>query len=354
MSLMPFLFATQPSSHNYMFTDSSKISIPLTSTARQQAQQFAQAQANPTKQQQVYRNTLAVQAVNTYLQWMEVNTDLDRSWSQHPGKQFCFDVADLYLPGIGRLECRPVLPNQATFEIPIEAQAHRMGYVAVEIDQTGQAANLLGFTQQSSSTEIRIAQLDHLDSLLMALEPMPVRLGNWLQQQFDSHWVSLQSLTMPTPLVACLPLNVLSPAADRSLEIERLLQQLANATDEETRWKTIEKLWTIDPEHPATGVRRVVDLGLYLGGEKVALMMAILPNPDQSLSILLRAYPMGQPCLNTGLALAGLYESGAAFIEAESRAEDNYIQVKFLADPGERFGVRVCQGDAEFIEQFVV
>jgi hypothetical protein len=50
-----------------MITDSSTIAIPITAKARQQAQQFAQEQANPAKQRQVYRNTLAVCAVQTYL-----------------------------------------------------------------------------------------------------------------------------------------------------------------------------------------------------------------------------------------------------------------------------------------------
>jgi hypothetical protein len=339
-----------------MITDSSTIAIPITASARQQAQQFAQEQANPAKQRQVYRNTLAVCAVQTYLQWMEVTVDCDRSFSYQPRERFCLDVADLYLPGIGRLECRPVEFGARDCAIPIEVQSERLGYVAVAIDEANFEARLLGFAKNAADS-IALSQLGNLDDLLVALEPPMTQLSQWFQAQFAQHWRSFQELiestNTPAPMVAYMHRAGTLTAGDRETQIAQLLQQLAAANDEESRWKTIEKLWTIAPEHPATGVRRIVDLGLYLDGEKLALMMAILPNPDRSVSVLLRVYPMAQQYLPEGVTLAAVEAFEKAF-EIQSRSGDNYIQMKFSAQPGEQFGVQVRNGAGEFIEHFVV
>ena len=57
--------------------DTYLLEIPLEQTARNLALQFASEQANPQKGKRVYFNTLAVWAVNYFLEWMELETDLD-------------------------------------------------------------------------------------------------------------------------------------------------------------------------------------------------------------------------------------------------------------------------------------
>ncbi|MEB3295868.1 MAG: DUF1822 family protein, partial [Synechococcales bacterium] len=52
------------------------ITLPISPHARQQAQQFAAEQPNPHKAEQVYRNTLAVQLVELYLQMMAIPTEI--------------------------------------------------------------------------------------------------------------------------------------------------------------------------------------------------------------------------------------------------------------------------------------
>ncbi len=48
------------------------ICVPLSAGDRAQAQTFAQQQLASDKAERVYRNTLAVLAVNTYLQWQQI------------------------------------------------------------------------------------------------------------------------------------------------------------------------------------------------------------------------------------------------------------------------------------------
>ncbi|HEY9822378.1 MAG TPA: DUF1822 family protein, partial [Candidatus Sericytochromatia bacterium] len=54
------------------------------------------------------------------------------------------------------------------------------------------------------------------------------------------------------------------------------------------------------------------------------------------------------------LQLTVLDESGATFLEAQSRSADNYIQLQFSGVPGEQFSVRVSLGDASILQDFVI
>ncbi|MEL7036981.1 MAG: DUF1822 family protein [Cyanobacteria bacterium J06592_8] len=139
-------------------------------------------------------------------------------------------------------------------------------------------------------------------------------------------------------------------------EVSNLLVQLLETTkDEETRWQAAELLWEIDPNHPATGVQRAIDLGMQLAGASVALMVAILQKPDQRIAILIRVYPLQEQCfLPANLKLIGLDEEGLSLFEVRARDRDDYIQFKFTADPEDRFSLEVVLDDATITKHFVV
>jgi hypothetical protein len=137
--------------------------------------------------------------------------------------------------------------------------------------------------------------------------------------------------------------------------IAALIHLIRTTEDEETRWAAAESLWTIDPNNPASGVRRIANLGMQIGNRAIALMVAILPKAEGKVAILLRVYPMGsQTYLPSGLQLAVLDEDGDTFLETEARDVDNYIQLKFGGDRGERFSVRVALGDNRITEGFAI
>ncbi|PHM06717.1 DUF1822 family protein, partial [Nostoc sp. 'Peltigera malacea cyanobiont' DB3992] len=74
----------------------------------------------------------AVYAVHSYLKWLNIETALNQGDSWHRGLRAIFDVADLVLPGVGKLECRPVLPDEAAIVLPPIMTQERIGYVAVQ------------------------------------------------------------------------------------------------------------------------------------------------------------------------------------------------------------------------------
>jgi hypothetical protein len=89
--------------------------VPLGRTAHDLAQNFARQQASTEKGKQVYLNTLAVYAVHSYLQLLDIETDLEQGNCWNPFVRTCRDVSDLVLPGLGRIDCRPVLPRGESF-----------------------------------------------------------------------------------------------------------------------------------------------------------------------------------------------------------------------------------------------
>ncbi|HBE18182.1 MAG TPA: hypothetical protein DEA78_10140, partial [Cyanobacteria bacterium UBA11159] len=164
----------------------SSMPMPITETAIKTAHKFADQQPTLDKKEQVYLNTLAVLAVRDYLQLMEIDTDLANSDSWHPVVRLCADIADLNLPGLGRLECRPVKvfnsdgksslselsPCSNICSVPPEVWCDRIGYVVVQIDEEKREANLLGFAKNAGKGELYFNQLESLDSLLEYLEKL--------------------------------------------------------------------------------------------------------------------------------------------------------------------------------------
>ncbi|WP_413162266.1 DUF1822 family protein [Capilliphycus salinus ALCB114379] len=208
------------------------------------------------------------------------------------------------------------------------------------------------------------------------------RLTQWLENIYAADWQPVEQLLANRPPLVpfCSPINFRTRNLSSQKTIEKslktlqmsgalghqnpgdlsqaelsdvLVELLQTTNNEETRWQAAEFLWEINPNHPAVGVRRAIDLGMQLSGVPVALMVAILPKPDQRIAILLRVYPL-QGFLPTNLKLIGLDELGQSLFEVRAREQDDYIQFKFTADPGDQFSVQVMLNDATVTEYFIV
>lgn len=119
--------------------------VSLNREAHEKALEFAANQSTPELGKRVYLNTLAVYAVHSFLKWMEIETDLSASDSWNPFLGRILDTADLVLPGLGRLECCPVLPEDSTCTLPWLQTEDLIGYVAVQFSYALDSVKLLGF-----------------------------------------------------------------------------------------------------------------------------------------------------------------------------------------------------------------
>lgn len=327
------------------FTPQQPISIPVSATDRQLAAQFAQQQLiapmTTPKAQQVYLNTLAVLSVNHYLSMLSIPTDLEVSDSWNPVDRLLADVADLSLGEIGRLECRPLRAGEADCNVPPDVWDDRIGYVAVELDQTCHEAKLLGFLPTVSQPTMAISQLQPLAALLTHLHQLrhPVTVPDatksgdvmkWVQQRaadfFGAGWQQVEEL--------------LAPPHRMALSFRHQLERS-----------------TISPAPASMGVCRgkLIDLGMQLVGQAVALVIEFVPQPNGSAKVLLQVHPSeGATMLPPDLQLQVLSEFGTVLRQVQSRTIDNYIQLELVAEAGEQFNVRVALGQAEVTERFVV
>jgi hypothetical protein len=325
------------------------VAFPIVQAARETADAFASKQPTPEKAEQVRLNTLAVWVMNDYLQMMGVQTNLTGSDSWNPVMRLWSDVADLALPGIGRLECRPVIDTTANCPIPPEVWEDRIGYMVIQFDRVLEEAKILGFTPTANVEALPLTQLqspedlfDHLFELQQAaqavsapaalrstLQPVArpatqVSLSQWFAGVIDAGWQAVDALLAPQ-------LNPAFEFRTRGLE-----QSESNAEGRIQRAKTI-------------------NLGIQLAEQPVALLVEIQPALSPEINILLQVHPTGdRQFLPPDLFLRVLDESGAVFREAQSRVADNYIQLQLSGQPGEAFSVQVAIGDASVTESFVI
>lgn len=313
---------------------------PLTFTvgilkpAHQIAEQFCQHQSNLQKAEQVYLNTLAIYAVNYYLQCLGFETDWEKSDSWDSVMQTFLDVADLELKNYGKLECRPVLPNAEALYIPEEVWEERIGYVAVRLDESLEEATLLGFAETVLSQKLALSELRSLEELpeylsqFNSLQPAKerVNLSQWLHSIFEAGWETVETIFTPPQAQLAFNIRSLSPVKTSNSSI------------------------------PTNGVKRGkrFDLGGREGSEQVAVLVGLTPTPSSELDISVEVYPLaGQPYLPSDLQLMVLDERGKSVMQANAGNSES-IEFQFSGEAGESFSVKVALGEFSITEEFLV
>lgn len=170
-------------------TETFNLGVPITTRGREYAKQFAAEQITTAKKTRVYLNTLAVYAVHEYLKITEIETDLEASDSWHPVMRQFHDVADLVVPNLGTLECRPVLPDETEITIPPEVTEDRIGYLFVRFNEELTEAELLGFLPmfdpEEPPEEIEIDDLEPLESLFDCLARLEDANNSWSSSEYE-------------------------------------------------------------------------------------------------------------------------------------------------------------------------
>ncbi|MBD2103986.1 DUF1822 family protein [Leptolyngbya sp. FACHB-261] len=320
------------------------LTVPLGNEPHRLAQQFAAEQTTPEKGSQIYLNTLAVYAVHSYLKWLQIETDLSQGDSWHPGLRTLFDVADLPLPSIGRLECRPVASGATNLPLPPEVTENRIGYVAVQFNEPLNQAQLLGFWAVEPAAALDVIPLDKLrplDTLLDLISTVTdtvadenlgllssqkrVNLSDWLDNVFETGWQSLEDLFSSGTVGWAL--------ARSSKELRE------TGTDSQSLGLTR---------------GRLIDLGVLLSGHQVALIITLLQTAAEEMDIRAEVRPAGgQLCLPPELQLIVLDHSGIC-LQTQARNADNRIQLEFSGEVGEQFSIKLVLGNVDLTEDFVI
>ena len=302
-------------------TDLMGIPVSLDCDAHDHASRLAAAQANPAEGQRVYLNTLAVWAVHTYCQWLGIDTAPSEGDSWQPGLAALLDVADLPIVGMGRLECRPVLPGERSFRLPLAAMGDRLGCVAVQFFDTLDRVELVGF-------------LPPLPAESAVDEPITIAIEDLL------------------PLIALL--NALHPVAN-------LRQWLEGLLDGPT-WQAPEQLLATTRYRPTPAAARSVcqakSIALGESGQPTVVLVVQVSAETaavEQLTVRLRVYPASSKALLPRLRVAVLDEWGDVLLENQTQPDAVYTEL-VLADcqPGEQFSVRMTYRSLSVVEEFMV
>jgi len=373
--------------------------MPITQKAMQIARQFSAQQRHPQRREQVYLNTLAVLAVHDYLEILSIKTDLTECDSWNPAMRLFADAADLYIKGLGKIECRPVRnlhQNQAKANqdlsanppdicpVPVEAREERIGYIVVEIDEDEKVARLLGFSPTADSGELVLKELHSLDDFLVNLEHFfdaKVDLNQWFLNVFNSDWQPFDAVFNPQPQTS--PREIENPISSN------LGNWFKNIV--ETGWQKIEQgkksledaifpdknpdfafrgggssrsesplsggQTTIRQTFPEADVTRakLIDLGMRLGRTTVALLVAIAQQSDRTVRVHAQLHPaIGELYLPRNLKLSLISDAGKILDELESTVQQQCISLEFEVEPGESFSIRLAIDDLSITENFMV
>lgn len=325
-----------------MKNTASNVSLSLEAHAR--AKRFQSYHANPQKAKQVYLNTLAVYAVDHYLQRQGFETDCPSNDSTNPVFQALMDIADLTVKDCGKIECIPVLPNSDKLHIPPEVWGEigdeRRGYVAVQLTKSLREATLLGFVEKVEVEEILLSELQSIEKLSECLnqrrELIPqsatVNLGEWFQEVFTEGWKSVGSLFEEERQRLSFQGSRLNPALRGNLQLRKATSGV-----------------------PVKGIK-LLDVGMELGHESVAMLVGIAQENEEKMGVRIRLLPTGeQSFLPQEIKLSLLSSSGKIIQESQARDRDSMIQLKrFTCPMGEEFSVRVSLGELMLTENFAI
>jgi Protein of unknown function (DUF1822) len=303
--------------------------VPLSFSAHARAEELRRQQSNSQTAKQVYLNTLAVYAVDFYLRCLGVETAIEQSDSQNPLYLKFMNVADLQVKSIGKLECRPVLPDATDLEIPAEVRADRVGYLAVQFDRSLKQAQILGFTTTAAAT-IPLDQLQSIDAFpeylqqlrlqnMAASQSAPVdriNLRQWMNNCFEESWQELQAIfSSDQPRLAFRS----SDNSTRRVERGRLIQLTT-------------------PQRTVT-VLLVVELN-SLSNQDTNIRLAVLAARDQSY-------------LPADLQVRILDAQQTTVMQAIAGPTNPDMEFDFNAKLSEQFSVEVRLGEMLFSENFV-
>ena len=305
------------------YTKLRPVIIPLDARIHQKASALAAQQSHPEIAKQVYLNILAVTAIYNLLKWLEFETNLEQTYSFDPFLTGLFNARDLIVEN-KQLFCVPILPGVREFYLVSDVAENFIGYVAVQFQHSLDKVEILGFypafAEDNLPEKISVEDLQPLDNLFEFLEKnqqevLPqnalVNLANWFAGIFEEIWFPPEAVFTPK----------LGFAKSSSVD-------------------TVKRA-------------KVIDFGLLLNRQKVALVVTIQPEADSEVGVLVQVHPIDeQEFLPPGLRLKIELESDSE--EVEARAADQLIQLEFSEIPGRYFSVKVILDDAEIVEKFVV
>jgi Protein of unknown function (DUF1822) len=166
-------------------------------------------------------------------------------------------------------------------------------------------------------------------------------------------------IVTPLPIVSTPETTTSLPRSLHSTRT-RLSQWLQDVCEQS--WLTLDRLFPTEAElalnlrHSEVQAKRgrLIDLGMQIGAETVALLVTISPHPPNQFTVLIQLHPTsGNLYLPAEIKLILYSKAGKLLQEVTARSRDNYIQLKpFKGETGKQFSVAISLGDQQITEAF--
>ncbi|HEY9658286.1 MAG TPA: DUF1822 family protein [Allocoleopsis sp.] len=166
----------------------------------------------------------------------------------------------------------------------------------------------------STTTDRSVSSATIADSIRSSLQETRTKLSQWLEGAVEETWQTIDTLINPSAALAL---------STRNLE---------------------------------SNIRRgkLLDLGVQLGREAVALLVIVIPEAENKLGVSVQLHPTSEAkTLPPNLKLTLLSKLGNVLQEVESRQYDSYIQLRsFRGEPGKCFSIEITLGGTRVKEDF--
>lgn len=303
-----------------------KYNIPF--SVRIRAENCSRHHSQIEKAKQVYLNTLAIATVNSYLNSIGWATNLEGSDSQNPVLQTMMNVADLEIPGYGRVECCLVLPGESSTYVSPEVWSTRIAYMLVKIDPSLCHCQILGFARQIKQSELSLTELESLAQFPAYLSQQRCKaiptsnLSHWFAGLLPLGWQKMEDL-WPT----------ISSLSFRS-------------------FRQVDKCFESSLASPVDGVKLI-----ELAGEinrKIALILKIQPQSSDNFNVSVTVCnELVQDYLPEGLELVILDEINRPVMIAQANQTET-IEFCFSGKIGESFSVEMSLDEQIHSEDFII
>lgn len=225
-------------------------------------------------------------------------------------------------------------------------------YIALEVCQEEEQIIFRGMMQYDQIGSY-LRQRDGLPSS-EGCYPIPLSHFDPEPNHLLSYCRYLDAIALP------LPAPVIEDGVASPTSLTTLREALHNARTDLSRWlnDTVEDGWqtietlihpdaylALNTRNSETSIRKgkLLNFGVRLGQQSVALLVTISPEPEEKLNVLVQLHPTGgQKVLPPHIKLTLQSKAGETLQEVEARSQDNYIQLQpFKGSVGKRFSLEV-------------
>lgn len=321
----------------------------------EQARQSSYAPQHENQQWQVYLNTLAMLALETWLKEQipkhsvkrRLNEGINATYLRVGEFILCLIATEHVLDEIVHIP-------KLTIEQP-ELAAHF--YVLLEVMEEQEQVIIRGFLRYDElikyySQCVSLSRQSEVYSL-----PLSVFDPEINHLVFSIHHLYPNRISLPTASSAEITTSLLADVNRLKVHLSQWLQGFLDEG-----WQAIDTLthpeinlaWSTRQTSLGTKGGKLLNFGVQLDHQTVALLVTATPETEGKIGIIVQVLPVaGAQILPTRLKLTLLSSTETILQEVQSREQDNYIQLKpFKGKPGVNFSIEISLNDVKFREVF--